>query len=400
MLKKLIAGALIAVSTTLFTTTLYAEEKAQAPAQPVTVNNPDQNLVPESEIYTIQGGSASSSTALGGTVMPQKMVNLIAQMPGEVKYIAGEEGDKFSGGTILVGLDTSALMEKRRAAVAGLLSAQAGLSNAMVQFQREVESPNSNSNTMLGGAPSMFSMFSDPIREFSGRGDPDYERYSNLFGQNVQIQTARNQIETARAGIAELDANIENAKSIAPFDGVIVKKLVEVGDIVQPGMPLVVFADTSVMQIQVEMPARLVSSLRPDSIVKARLDNSGTIIPARVSRIFPMANQGGHTTTVKFDLPQNSGARAGMYAEILIPGQTAGKPQRPVIPLSAITWRGSLPAVFQVSDDRSNIRMRTLRLGSRMGDSVVVISGVKVGDRILNHPLGSTRSGAYKAPAK
>ena len=115
----------------------------------------------------------------------------------------------------------------------------------------------------------MFSMFSDPMREFSGQGDPDYERYSSMYGQGVQIQTAKDQIEQARAGIAELDANIENLQSITPFKGIIVKKMVEVGDIVQPGMPLVVFADTSIMQIQVEVPARLLSNLTKNSVVSA-----------------------------------------------------------------------------------------------------------------------------------
>ncbi len=394
MFKKLFISSLIGVFTTLFTVTSFSDEEVQtSPAEVV-------NQVPESEIYTVTAGSSSSNTVLGGTVMPRKMVNLIAQMPGEVRYIAGEEGDKFNAGAILVGLDTSALMEKRRAAVAGLLSAQAGLANAQVQLRKEIESPNAMSNSMLGGAPSLFSMFSDPIREFSGRGDPDFEEYSNRFGQSIQVQTARNQIETARAGIAELDANIENSKSIAPFDGVIVKKMVEVGDIVQPGMPLVVFADTSVMQIQVEVPARLVAALHENSIVSARLDNSGSLIPARVARIFPMANQGGHTTTVKFELPPGTGARAGMYAEIMIPSAQANKPSQAVIPQSAITWRGSLPAVFQVSDDNRFIKMRTLRLGARMGDKVAVISGIRIGDRILKQPLGSTRSGPYQPPAE
>lgn len=395
MFKKLFLSSLIGIATTLFTITTFSDE------QPVADDaNPVVDQVPENEIYTVSAGNSASNTVLGGTVVPHKMVNLIAQMPGEVKYIAGEEGDKFQAGTILVGLDTSALMEKRRAAVAGLLSAQAGLANAQVQLRKEIESPNAMSNNMLGGAPSLFSMFSDPIRDFSGRGDPSFEKYSNRFGQSVQVQTAQNQIETARAGIAEIDANIENAKSIAPFDGVIVKKLVEVGDIVQPGMPLVVFADTSVMQIQVEVPARLVSGLQANSIVSARLDNSGSLIPAKVARIFPMANQGGHTTTVKFELPPGSGARPGMYAEILIPSAQANKPAQAIVPQSAITWRGSLPAVFQVSDDNRFIKMRTLRLGSRIGDKVIVISGIHIGDRILKHPLGSTRSGPYRAPTE
>ena len=304
-------------------------------------------------------------------------------------------------GTTLVGLDRATLLEKRRAAVAGLRSAQAGLSNAQVQYTREKESPNAMGNSLLGGVPSMFTMFSDPMREFSGEGDPDYERYSSLYGQNIMIQTARDQIEQARAGIAELDANLENLQSIAPFKGIIVKKMVEEGDIVQPGMPLVVFADTSIMQIQVEVPARLISNINENSVVSARLDRGTTIIPAKVSRIFPMASQGGHTTTVKFELPVGTGARAGMYAEILIPTNGNAKKPLAVIPETAISWRGSLPAVFAVSADKTSLKMRSLRLGTSSGNGMIsILSGVSIGDKILKQPLASTRSGPYTAVAQ
>ena len=397
MIKKLtislFVGATIVVSSAA---TIHAQDAA-APEAPMDTTN----QVPADQIYVIPGGQTSNAAILGGGVIPHKMVNLIAQMPGDVKFIAGEEGDFFPAGTRLVVQDEAALMEKRKAAVAGYEMARAGLANAQVMYQREVLSPNTQANSMLGGAPSMFSMFGDPFREFSGEGDPDYERYSNLYGQRTAIESARRQIEQALAGINELDENIRNMSSIAPFDGVIVKKMIEVGDIAQPGMPPVVFADTSHMQIQVEVPARLLSNLHPNSIVEARLDSSEDIIPVRVARIFPMANQGGHTTTVKFDLPQGTDARPGMYAEVSIPDN--GKQVQPmaIIPESAINWRGSLPAVFEVSPDRTMIKMRTVRLGRPAGDGMVsVISGVGIGDAILKDPLGSTRSGPYQSPAQ
>ena len=389
---KSFMGLLIATVITAYSVILSADETDNNAA----VTGP---LVPDDLIYTVSVKQSQNAAILGGAVMPLKMVNLIAQMPGEVKYIAGQEGDAFESGTVLVGLDTAALMEKRRAAVAGYNSATAGLSNAEVQYRREILSPNSQSNSMLGGAPSMFSMFSDPFREMSGEGDPDYERYSNVYGQSTQIQTARNSIEQAVAGINELDENIANSKSVAPYNGVIVKKMVEVGDVVQPGMPLLVFADTSIMQIQIEVPARLVSNLSEDSIVSARLGGSKQLVPVKVSRIFPMASTGGHTTTVKFNLPSNSGARAGTYAEILIP--TSGETSKPLatVPEAAISWRGSLPAVFQVSEDKTSVKMRSLRLGQTDSTGMVsVLSGISIGDKILKKPLASTRSGPYTVP--
>ena len=398
MLKQLTISLVIGAATALSSiAALHAQE--QASAAETSMDTISQ--VPEDQIYVVPAGKTSRTAVLGGGVIPHKMVNLLAQMPGDVKFIAGEEGDFFPAGTRLVVQDEAALLEKRKAAVAAYEMARAGLSNAQVMYQRELLSPNTQANSMLGGAPSMFSMFSDPFREFSGEGDPDYERFSNLYGQRTQMESARRQIEQALAGINELDENLRNLSSVAPFDGVIVKKMVEVGDIAQPGMPLVVFADTSRMQIQVEVPARLLPNLQTNSIVQARLDHGEQVIPVKVSRIFPMANQGGHTTTVKFDLPPDTGARPGMYAEVSIPEKRKQSRPMAVIPESAINWRGSLPAVFEVSADRTMLRMRTVRLGRPVAEGMIsVISGIEVGDAILREPLGSTRSGPYEPPVE
>ena len=158
MFKKLYISSLVGLITTFFTISALS-------TGPDGGDNQSATAVPEHLVYTVAANTSSNASIIGGSVMPIKMVNLIAQMPGEVTYIAGQEGDSFNAGSVLVGLDTSALMEKRRAAVAGFNSAKAGLANAQVQYRREALSPNSQSNSMLGGAPSMFSMFNDPIRE-------------------------------------------------------------------------------------------------------------------------------------------------------------------------------------------------------------------------------------------
>ncbi|MCB1866012.1 MAG: efflux RND transporter periplasmic adaptor subunit [Chromatiales bacterium] len=352
-----------------------------------------QEPAASTEVITVQAAKIGGTVTVGGTVLPEKIVNLSAQIPGEVEQLAGLEGDAFKAGDVLIVLDTDTLMAKRKAAVAGYNSALAGHQNAVVQFNREVQTPNSQANAMTGGMPGMFSMFTDPMRSMMGQGNPTYERHSNLVGQGTQIQVARDQIAQAEAAIREVDEAIENAASKAPFDGVIVKKMVEVGDIVQPGMPLLSFADTNKMQIQVEMPSRLISAIRQGDQVQARLDRGRGTLTATVSRIFPMAEQGGHTTTVKFDLPDESGAVSGMYAEVQIPDPSEYAQDMAVVPDSAIVWRGSLPAVFLVGDDGA-LSMKVVRIGERAASGKVsIISGLKVGDRILAQPGASTRSG-------
>jgi len=346
------------------------------------------------ETIIIKSSSVGANIVLGGSILPLKTVNLSAQLPGDVQFIGGQEGDAFKKGDRLVALDTAALMAKKRQALSQLNSAEAGYRNAMVQYNREILSPNSQSNTMLGGAPSMFSMFSDPFRSMTGQGNPSYERHSNLYGQNVQVLTAKNAIEQAKAGLKELDESIKNATSYAPFDGVIVKKMVEQGDIVQPGMPLVSFADLTQLQLQVEVPSNLISMLSTGASMQARLDGSDALINVTVDRIYPSADAGGHTTTVKFKLAEGTTARSGMYAEVLIPDLRKKGFENPIIPQSAILWRGSLPAVYQVTES-GQLKLRLLRIGEKTSTGeIIVISGIKAGDKILANPAANTRSGS------
>jgi len=338
------------------------------------------------DIVTVQSGGATGIVRLGGSVVPEQIVNLTAQMPGDVNFVAGSEGDAFSQGDALIGLDTSGLLAKRRQALSQLASAEAGYRNAMVQYRHELANPNAQANSMLGGAPALFGMFADPARSLMGQGSPGMERDSNLYSQSVQVETARNAVTQAQAALREIDESLENAVSYAPFDGVILKRMVERGDIVQPGMPLVSFADVTRLQVHVDVPTRLLRVIKSGTRIQARLDGVATPVPVAVDRIFPMADAGGHTTTVQFDLPPGTEAHSGMYAEITLPDPDSTASALPVIPASAIVWRGSLPAVFKVDDD-GRTKLRLIRIDEGSGsDSIRVVSGIEAGDRILANP--------------
>jgi len=172
---------------------------------------------------------------------------------------------------------------------------------------------------------------------------------------------------------------------------VIVQKMVEQGDVVQPGMPLVSYADITRLQVRVEVPTRLLGVIKAGQPVFAELDGAAAPIPVAVDRIFPMAGAGGHTTTVKFVLPAGIAAHSGMYAEIVLSDPDSRQSALPLIPESAIVWRGSLPAVFRVEQDGS-LKLRLIRVDEQAANGMVsVISGIRVGDTILAEPAANTR---------
>lgn len=335
---------------------------------------------------------------LGGTVVPARQVNIAAQLPGRVESIAGTEGDSFPQGTVLVGLDEDELLAQRRSAVAQMSNAEAALRNAGVQFTRELVNPQSTRSMPGMGMPGMFDQFfSRGMSNMMGMQNTGYDRHADLITRETHIHQSRSSFMQAQSQLEEIDAKLRDAKGTAPFDGVITAKLVEVGDTVQPGQPLLRFADTRVLQIEVEVPSRLMPAIRDGITVPARLDVNDALVSARVAQIFPMADPIRHTVKVKFDLPEAAPAAPGMYAEVMLSDSTVAGPSLPVVPMSSLVRRGSLPALF-VTTGEGRTELRLVRLGEPVDpEHVSVLAGVRPGERVvLNPPPGMTSSAARR----
>ena len=353
-----------------------------------------------SQIVTVQASSVGSSVALGGTVVAYREVTLTAQIPGRVEFLAGTEGDHFKADDILVAIDDDDLLAQRRSALAQLSNAQSAISNAQVQYQRELWSPQSRSISRSGGMgmPNMFDqMFTQPFAQsfMPGNvgGDRWVDRQADIHGYGTQLTQAHNQALAAQSQIEEIDAKLRDTRSFAPFDGVITRKMVEEGDTVQPGQPLLEFADLTYLQVEVDVPVRLMPGLKKGMLIPARLDVGNVRVDVRVAQIFPSADPIRHTVTVKFDLPVNVPGGPGMYAEVMVPDITTGVSSVPVIPDSAVLWRGSLPAVY-VAKDNDEAELRLIRLGDYVGArEVAVLSGLQIGERIFVSPPGGAAPG-------
>lgn len=349
-------------------------------------------LLAQPNAYVIQARPIISATMLGGTVIPAKEVTLSAQVPGRIEKISGEEGSSFKENAALISISTEELLAQRRSAMAEFASADAALRNAGVRYQQELFTPDSIKKAPGGmGLPFLLDeMMTEPMSEILGKSDTKLDRRTNLHNFETQIEQARNTLMRARSQIDAIDAKLRDAHGLAPFDGMITKKLVEVGDTVQPGTPLLKFADTSSLQIQVEVPARLASGLQTGMVLNAKLDVGGWV-QVRIAQVFPIADAQRHTVTVKFDLPPNTRTGAGQYAQVEVQDVNTPAIYMPIIPTAAIVWRGSLPGVYVLNNGKRSLRL--LRLGNNYGQEVAVLSGLKSGETIEVNPAPGTTSG-------
>lgn len=347
-------------------------------------------------ITTVGAAENMNRITLGGTVAPYANVTLAAQVPGRVQFIAGDAGTRAPQGSVLVALNTDDLQAAYKAAQAEFGNAEAGLRNAQVQYSRELWSPATGSAQQMPGMmiPSMFDqMFTRQAATMMGMGLPGLERHADLHKQGTQVSGAEAGVAQARTRFETLDANLRDRQSVAPFEGVILQRLVEVGDTVQPGQPLLRYAHTRYLRIEAEVTVRLLADLQVGMSVPARVDISQTPFQARVALIEPVADPHRHTVKVKFDLPEGVPGGPEMYAEVMLPGSKANNRSLPVIPKAAIVRHGSLPGVYVIGE-RNLAELRVIRPGGEIeGGMVTVLSGLGVGERIVVDPPPGMGSG-------
>ncbi|WGZ93943.1 MAG: efflux RND transporter periplasmic adaptor subunit [Candidatus Thiothrix putei] len=353
-------------------------------------------VVQAAEIVRVETVTSLSRSVLGSTVIPYREVTLSAQVPGAVKLVAGEAGSSFKQGDVIVRIDESQLVAKRNAVFAQISIAQAALQNAQAQYTREMISPRSKDiGTMPGfGLPAMFDMAM--VRPFAdsmmGNYDSDMGRYSDLMSSATGVSQAQSNLQQAMSQLQEIDAGLRDAKSIAPFDGIVLEKMVEAGDTVQPGQPLIKFGYVKYKRLQADVPSGLVSNLSEGMLVPAKIDSKTTIM-VKVSQIYPVADPSRHTVTVKFDLPVDSVAAPGMYAEVYLPEGKAGDAKVVVIPKTALLKGRSLPSVLVVKNDNTS-ELRLVRLGAEQEDGKVeVVSGLSADERVIDKPPATASSG-------
>jgi len=318
---------------------------------------------------------------------------------------SGEEGDRFKQGDWLVKINDDELIARRQTALAQYATAYSAINNARVQLYRQRESRSTSSNTPGGmGMPGMFDqIFTNPMSEVMGVTNPmsevmgvrDYgvERGADIYATRTQLDQAYYALDQALAQIHQIDTKLRDTVSIAPFEGIIVSKNIEVGDTVQPGQTLLVFENLNVLQIVVDVPGRLIINLQEDQLLNARVDGMPDDIEVRVSKIFPTSDPVRHTTRVKLTLPAGSQVSAGNYAEVWIPGSKTATQKRLLIPSSAVIERGGLPSIFVVNA-QNFVELRLARVGDILpsGDTVILY-GVKENERVLDKPPAFITSG-------
>jgi len=191
------------------------------------------------------------------------------------------------------------------------------------------------------------------------------------------LTQAESQVAMAEATLKEVETAGSYASIRAPFDGEVVSRFIDEGDVAAPGMPLLVVEEAGPREGKLSVPVDASQGLVPGETVRVTA-LGGRTFDAPVRVVAQGADPMSKTVEVRVVLPEDW--PTGVSVTALIP---AGITQAITIPNEAVVRRGQLTGVRVVTSD--GVTLRWIRLGRTVGggDRVEVLSGLNAGDQIV-----------------
>jgi RND family efflux transporter MFP subunit len=210
------------------------------------------------------------------------------------------------------------------------------------------------------------------------QADRDGARIAALFEQQnvtrAEYDSAQARQRVARAMVAEAKAMMSYAEIVAPFDGMVTKKWVEVGDLATPGKPLLDLVDPSLLQLEADVPEAIASRIELQKRLAVRVDAADRDVEGVVTEFAPVADPASRTFRVKLDLPAATGLMPGQFARLSVP---IGERQSVRVPTTAVVRRGQLEMVFSVTNQQAQLHL--VKTGKIVGDEIEILSGLSAG---------------------
>ncbi len=311
-----------------------------------------------------------------GYVVAERKAAVASKATGRLVYLGVSEGDKVTKGEIIARLEDNDVKAQLAEAKANLELNEANLSDASWNYNRD--------KTLLK---------SGSITE------------STFESAKTGYLKGKASVDVAKASVQVAEVALDNTYVRAPFDGTVISKNADVGEIVAPMAgsinargTVVTIADMTSLEVEPDVAESNIEKVAPGEPCIITLDAyPGVQYEGYVSKIIPTANRSKGTVTVKVKFKKyDSRVLPEMSAKVLfLKGgkKLSASSARPelAIPRSAVVTRGDKQIVFRIKNGRA---IETeVSIGRQLGKYVEVKSGLSDGERVVDSPSGQIKNG-------
>ena len=326
----------------------------------------DDQAIPTVQVITPASSKTGGALNLPGEVQAFTTAPIYAQVTGYVRKWYFDIGAPVKKGQLLAELDTPNLAGQSEQARANLINAQAA--------QRLSAATATRYDALFAqGAVS--------------RQDKD-EKDADLAAKNAAVAAAQ-------ASLYSVSSQENFRRLVAPFDGVVTSRAVDVGALVTVGnnaTPLFTVSDQSKLRIYVRVPQNYAPHIRPGMAITFTVPQypGRTFNASLVASAGAVASATG-TVLVQFGMDNHDGAlQPGTYAEVKFPLPPGANGIR--LPATALMFRDEGMQVATV-DATNHVKIKTVMISRDMGASVDIGSGISPQDRIIDNPADALQEG-------
>ncbi len=345
----------------LFSIVLFATSCGNVDQKTVADNSPAVTVI----VSSVSQESSSSFLTTSGKIEAVNSANLSTRMMGYVDKIYVQVGEKVRKGQQLISISNTDLSAKLGQVNAGITEATAAYNNAEKDFNRFTALFNENSASQ-----------------------------KELDDITANYNMAKARLEGAKQMKNEVNAQFSYANIRAPFSGTVTNKFINVGDMANPGMPLLEVESPGKFQVLAMVPESEILQIKADTEVDVVLKSLGETIKGKVVEVSTSAKNTGGQYMVKVVLDKSDAkVMSGMYATVRFPVEAKESTQTVMLPKEAIVTNGQLTGVYTVSQTNTAL-LRWLRLGRSIGDKVEVLSGMSSDEQYIVTADGKLYNGA------
>lgn len=331
-----------------------------------------------------------------GYVVAQRKAAVASKATGRLEWLGVREGSRVKEHEIIARLESGDVTAAMQQAAANIKVAEANLEQGNAELH-EAERNFNRSRDLLA-------------KNFVSQAAHDaavsrYEKAkSALAGYKASIAVAQANFRSAQVAV-------EQTLIRAPFEGVVLTKNANVGDVITPfssalgsQAAVVTMADMSTLEVEADVSESNLEKIRIDQPCEIQLDAlPGVRFRGRLVRMVPTVDRAKATVMAKIRfneldsrvLPEMSAKVSFLSRETTDDERTS----RTVVQPSAIVQRGGKDVVFVVKGDKAV--QTPVAIGAKLGEMVEVKSGVSAGERVVIRPADNLRDGSrIAAPAK
>ena len=312
-------------------------------------HSPAASQAPENVSGTpVRAEEIALQTPVEGTIVARNRAEITTRMMARVTGLRVDVGSRVRRGQVLINLGTSDIEANRAKAGAAVMVATAAREEAARHADR------------------MDTLLAQDVVPLVQRDQA-----------HLMLTQAESQLAMAQAALKEVETAGSYSSIRAPFDGEVVSRTIDEGDVASPGMPLLVVEEAGPREGKLAVPVSAIAGLIPgDTISVTTLGGRTVAAPVRV--VAQGADPMSKTVEVRVVLPEDW--PTGVSLTALVP---TGSTQAITIPSGAVVRRGQLTGVRVVTSD--GVALRWIRLGRTVGggERVEVLSGLSAGDEIV-----------------